>query len=799
MSIQEQDLVLTNELQEIRGSGAVNPLKSVQQSMNDAELTAICLSGGGIRSASFCYGVLQGLAGELGKATDDFDYLSTVSGGGYIGTWLKARSSKKSGASSLAPSASEVLKSEEELAKLRKVSGYLAPAKWQFWGLIGIVLRNLLLNWVVLLPLMAAPIAFIMGLSDRVGYSIFLLLLFYLVIIAFFHFIRPAGNEERMALALKLVATWGGLVAIECFFPWLKNQLTVLGILSGISIAGLIPHVLNAHSFLTESKLNPRWILVVAAILFHLLAFFLVFWFLEDLVPDPRILFEFNFFSHNEVINVFLWYAIVLMILAFVLANILGPNRISLRSMYESRLADAFRLFDFDLEDSNKKSLYHIINCTLNQDSISGSADMERQGKSFFFSPEYSGYFGNYKRLGRYRASKAMSISGAAVSPRMGSRSSQLIFFPLSFFNARLGAWMRWNRGDNEHGLGVFDKFLSRIRELIPIRVREDELVYLSDGGHFDNMGLYEMVRRQCRYIVVVDAEQDPVISFGGMGDAIRKIKSDFRVPISLNTKNKGRGLYTGTIHYSHLNTATEKFKDGIVVVFKPELVGDPPADVVAYHRKNPSFPHQTTADQFFNESQFESYRALGKSMSEYFLDMFNNLYVRPIKTKEARLVVKRLSSVAYALKSNLKPPEKAGAIVYKKVRRGYRFFMVKSKDESTWVLPKGYIREGERAMACAMREVREELNLVPKKPPLKPTDRPFEGVRFTAEYEFRGHIFSNVYFLVSLDQLEELPEAGPLFEQWKRKKDWRSVQSVKTDNIKMVLEKAIRRIKEEG
>src|SRR3954471_17764516 len=66
-----------------------------QTLLRHGPLNALCFSGGGIRSATFCLGVLQGLA-RL-KTLDKFDYLSTVSGGGYIGSWLSCWMQRESG------------------------------------------------------------------------------------------------------------------------------------------------------------------------------------------------------------------------------------------------------------------------------------------------------------------------------------------------------------------------------------------------------------------------------------------------------------------------------------------------------------------------------------------------------------------------------------------------------------------------------------------------------------------------------------------------------------------------------
>jgi hypothetical protein len=142
--------------------------------------------------------------------------------------------------------------------------------------------------------------------------------------------------------------------------------------------------------------------------------------------------------------------------------------------------------------------------------------------------------------------------------------------------------------------------------------------VYLSDGGHFENLGIYELVRRRCRLIISSDGGADTQRIFGGLANAIRKCRTDFGVPISLDLKkfNFGAGDQTsgvhcavGTIHYDAVDPGAP---NGTLLFLKTALTGDESADVLNYKAANPAFPNQSTADQFFDEAQFESYRALG-------------------------------------------------------------------------------------------------------------------------------------------------------------------------------------------
>ena len=221
----------------------------------------------------------------------------------------------------------------------------------------------------------------------------------------------------------------------------------------------------------------------------------------------------------------------------------------------------------------------------------------------------------------------AAAISGAALSPNMGYHTSPAASFLLTLFSVRLGWWLRNPRKLSEDGTQVgrpnyyprasphFSLF-SLGRELLGRTSDTSNYVYLSDGGHFDNMGLYELVRRHCRFIVICDSEDDNDLKFEGIGMAIRKSRIDFGAEVDLDLTPLQR---KPDCEYScaHCVVGTVRYPDspgdpGIVVYIKSSLTGDEPADVLNYKKHHPVFPHDSTTDQWFSESQFESYRRLG-------------------------------------------------------------------------------------------------------------------------------------------------------------------------------------------
>jgi hypothetical protein len=309
------------------------------------------------------------------------------------------------------------------------------------------------------------------------------------------------------------------------------------------------------------------------------------------------------------------------------------------------------RTCGFDDLVTDYRGPYHLINTAMNLVAGSELAWQERMAESFILSPLYcgsktTGYrranivrsdleddevklaevgsedssevpgYGDNVRLGT-----AISVSGAAASPNAGYHSSPLVTFLMTILNARLGLWFghparaKWRRSGPEFAFYL-------LGELFGLTTNKGKYVYLSDGGHFENLGAYELVRRRCRYIVVCDAGADPGLSFWDLGSLVRKCRQDFGIRIEIDTsplmKKEGTPFAkwhcaVGQIHYDEVDVGA---LPGTLLYIKPSLSGDEPSDVCNYVVEHPSFPHESTANQFFSESQFESYRELGEHIA---------------------------------------------------------------------------------------------------------------------------------------------------------------------------------------
>ncbi|HEV8580479.1 MAG TPA: patatin-like phospholipase family protein [Thermoanaerobaculia bacterium] len=360
----------------------------------------------------------------------------------------------------------------------------------------------------------------------------------------------------------------------------------------------------------------------------------------------------------------------VLLLIGLIMGFFVDINRFSLHAAYRDRLIRAYLgasrgserrpnpFTGFDEQDNilmkrlRGNRPLHVVNMALNLVAGKKLAWQDRKAETFTVSALHAGSFRlGYRdaaEYGRHRNRKvdiaislgtSVAISGAAASPNMGYHSSPVVTFLLALFNVRLGWWLG-NPGP--YGDRTYDtpgpRFAPRplFSEAFGLTDSQHPYVYLSDGGHFENLALYEMVLRRCHFIVVSDGGQDPDFTFEDLGNALSKIRVDLGVPIKFDKilmglkRESGEGYdVTAAKHpapycaiaricYSCVDDGAE---DGVLLYIKPSLNGTEPADVFHYARLHPQFPHESTADQLYTESQFESYRELGSHAMDAILD----------------------------------------------------------------------------------------------------------------------------------------------------------------------------------
>jgi hypothetical protein len=445
--------------------------------------------------------------------------------------------------------------------------------------------------------------------------------------------------------------------------PYAKALLGAFGGVTGI--AGVLLALRSKLGNKLGQKGGFHWLLVVVAVVFFVLLSVVISWALLWIGSQPwvqgitaRRLGEAPTWQGQRLFVVFFLTGITL-VFGSVMGFFINANRFSLHATYRDRLIRAYlagsrtagtrkpSLFTgFDPEDNFALSELpcekplHVINGALNLVHGEELAWQERKAESFTMSRLHCGSW----RLG-YRPSDeydrgttrrgitlgtALAISGAAANPDMGYHSSPVVGFLMTLLNVRLGWWLgnpgppgakTWRRSGPGYSVGPL------FSEAIGNTTDRYKYVNLSDGGHFENLGLYEMVLRRCHYIVVSDAGEDPECSFADLGEAVRKIRIDFGIPIEFGPmsiyprsqidtlKGPRHRCAIGQIRYSMVDG--DSVADGVLVYIKPACYGDEPRDIYEYFKKSKTFPHESTADQFFSESQFESYRMLGAHTME--------------------------------------------------------------------------------------------------------------------------------------------------------------------------------------
>lgn len=373
------------------------------------------------------------------------------------------------------------------------------------------------------------------------------------------------------------------------------------------------------------------------------------------------------------------------MLLLFILSRRVSVNEFSLHLFYRNRLVRTFlgasnphrkakanRFTGFALDDDlflgslqqgKFNGPYPIWGTALNLTAGEDLAWQERKASSFIYSPLFCGW--DYFSPGRavadglgdlgYRAvakcnvsghgngdgyggeggapfiGTAMAASGAAISPNWGYHTKPAIAALLAIFNIRIGWWTGNTRSD-EGSKRYAPKAGYFLKELFGATGQDGDFVYLSDGGHFENLGIYELVRRRVRFIIACDADADPKYGFGDLANAVEKCRVDFGVQIrtaqysNIAPKKDGKN---SSVHYAiglidYLPAVkTDPPESGVLLYIKSSLTGDEEAQVLGEKATDAEFPHDTTLNQFFDETKFEAYRELGEHLGSYIWNQF--------------------------------------------------------------------------------------------------------------------------------------------------------------------------------
>ncbi|MBS7541160.1 patatin-like phospholipase domain-containing protein [Ancylobacter lacus] len=692
-------------------------------------------SGGGIRSAAFCLGALQAMdavvqagdtpppghgvrpaADETPSVLDRFDYLSTVSGGGYIGASLVAALSLNGGHFPFR----SVLDQEETPAvqHLRDHSNYLFPQKVDIYRGVAVYLRGLAVTSALAgcaLALLALVLVFYRDALAplwRVGLpragtvllwvSLAALLVwglmrsftryidraempversgrfFYWALAVGFAVWLDASNRLLDALVVLKSAQWSLGPAIAALAP-LSALVAFVGPRLAAALGRMRTDPSRSAALLRAGGHLALW---AGAAVLPLLLWVGVLFLALQVVPTLPLKAPAACFTATGVIDVaaaachpvsppawhWLWLgvpaALGVVWLAFEwFAGArwrLGAS--SLHRLYRDCLsraflfcpppvdappgarvtaADTFRLRAGEDGASGidpARAPYLLMNTAINLQNSRFANTRGRNADFFLFSHDHVGSratgYARTQDLLAYQpgvdVGTVVAASGAAVSSNMGSNSLAPLTPTLALTNVRLGYWLanpRCLAGLPANGSGHLPRFrLAFLREMFGLLNENQPQVYISDGGHIDNLGLIELLRRRCRLILVLDAEADATFDFTSFMILQRHARIDMGVRIDLPweairaeaLKADGRKpgavgphVAVGRITYAP-PAGPGPCPEGILVYVKSSLTDDESDMIRSYRRRFPGFPHETTLDQLFSEEQFEVYRALG-------------------------------------------------------------------------------------------------------------------------------------------------------------------------------------------
>lgn len=672
-------------------------LKKFRESDKD-NLKGLALSGGGIRSASFCLGVIQSLAKN--NNLKQVDYLSTVSGGGYLGgslSWLWLEKWKEDtgcgrrfgagkddfpyGTGSRYSNPDQELDREQAslMRHLRQNGKYLTPGNGiTMLSLLSVALRSITMGFVTLMVLASLffhllyyTCVFDQGvisntrMMDYGLYGIgvyFLLLLGYGVLaLGFIDYPKLAYKGRRLwergiKYVLIVVAVILAIAIAHELRLYIGSELESAGGMSAL-LGALIAWYSQKSDKESMLKIIPKPLLVNGGLIVMFMGLLVLSDQLACAAYGNKSLGTTPLFSYETKDALMLHAVAALVIVLF--AYLISINKVSIHRYYRDRLMETFMPDVCSVIDNGDTSMalkaneaslhncvpdndmpYHIINTNLILVESKITKFRGRGGDNFILSPLFSG-----SNATGWRASKefandsitlptAVAISGAAANPNTGVAGkgltlNSLVSALMAIFNLRMGYWTvnpnpeyQSNQKANPNYLnpGFGEVFKNELNE-------RGSFIQLSDGGHFENLAMYELIRRHCKLIICCDAEQDNNFIFESLSNIIEKSRVDFGVQIKMTDADLDK------LKYSQTSDGEIKFAEqgyivadivypndevpGKLIYIKTTLPANLPADVMGYKSRHPDFPDETTADQFFDEEQFEAYRMLGMHIAE--------------------------------------------------------------------------------------------------------------------------------------------------------------------------------------
>jgi hypothetical protein len=715
--------------------------------------SGICLSGGGIRSATFSMGAMQAFARR--SLLERVDYLSVVSGGSYFGgaqQMIRARAAMGDHQVPVGLTDAFAPGSPEE-DRARRHGKYIADGGWEWMGAVGVVARNVLLGLtlifaalVVLGRVLGATYSTAGGWAERVfapvpaevgwvwpdftaGSWLALLGTFGLAALAWILSGLPKDPPEHLVVrnhrwdVRHALCNWAGLLAfIACgvwagaflgpalvrFSEWSGDRgsditLPELAPLLGLATVGVtvwnmvtkgIGHQDGASTATTSrlQRFEAKASFATRAVLSAAVVLGLVLLALATFAGVLHRAVRWHLADRGGVD----WWLVVAVGVLVLVGLFFDQTRMSMHVFYKRRLAQTFAVervsptraeaIDYDIgttlssygkPPATQPAGPELLICAAANVSGPDLAPPGRRVTPVVFSWRYIGgprlgYVGtqDYEQIVKHTSYEhdatlmsAMAVSGAAFASAMGRMSTPFDVL-LSLSNARLGSWLPnpayLVARSRANGRATFAdatelapleelrKRLPRVRrinywarEIFGVYSPRDRFVYVSDGGHYENLGLVELLRRRCETVYCVDASGDSMtatlaqaavlaweelgirISVAGFDLAPHSAVEGTKDNVELRKLQKrlaSTSVVSGTIDYPAIDGLPAM--TGNLVIGKAVLTEDLEFPLQAHAMKSGNFPGDTTADQWFGVDQFNAYHALGSAVGNAMLDV---------------------------------------------------------------------------------------------------------------------------------------------------------------------------------
>jgi Patatin-like phospholipase len=233
------------------------------------------------------------------------------------------------------------------------------------------------------------------------------------------------------------------------------------------------------------------------------------------------------------------------------------------------------------------------------------------------------------RRVSDFSLPAAVAMSGAAISPSMGKLTRRPYTFLLALANVRLGVWVpnpRWVADTRADGKSI--RFCGRprpaylFREMLGRNWIGARYLYVTDGGHYENLGLVELLRRGCREIYCFDASGGEGCE--ALGDAIALARSELGVeigkidPTQLFPAKETDQAAQMAVHVDFRYPGDPSGQETCRLVYARNVMSpDSPWDALAHHKADSRFPQDSTTDQLYTDQKFEGYRVLGERAAQ--------------------------------------------------------------------------------------------------------------------------------------------------------------------------------------